>query len=101
MGTGLMEYLVTYDVDTTTGEGKRRLRKVAKICEGYGIRVQKSVFEVVVSDAQLVTLDHELQRAIDTGKDSIRMYRVPSRSLAHVRHLGVARPIDHYADHVL
>jgi CRISPR-associated protein Cas2 len=96
-----MEYLVTYDVDTTTSDGKRRLRKVAKICEGYGIRVQKSVFEVVVSDAQLVRLDHDLQKAIDTGKDSIRIYRVPTRSLAHVRHLGIAKPIDHHADHIL
>lgn len=96
-----MEYLVTYDVDTTTSDGKRRLRKVAKICEGYGIRVQKSVFEVVASDAQLLRLDHDLQKAIDTEKDSTRIYRVPSRSLARVRHLGIAQPIDHHADHIL
>lgn len=96
-----MEYLVTYDVNTTTTEGERRLRKVAKICEGYGIRVQKSVFEVVISDAQLVRFEHELRQVIDAAMDSIRMYRVPSQSLTRVRHLGLARPVDHYSDHIL
>lgn len=42
-----MEFLVTYDADTTTAEGRRRLRRVAKTCESYGLRVQKSVFEIV------------------------------------------------------
>ncbi len=96
-----MECLVTYDIDTTTADGERRLRKVAKICEGYGVRVQKSVFEVVISDAQVIGLEHELHRAIDPGTDSIRIYRVPSRSLARVRHLGIAQPVNHHGDHIL
>ena len=96
-----MEYLVTYDIDTTTTDGEQRLRKVAKICEGYGIRVQKSVFEVVINDVQLVRFEHELRQVIDARKDSIRMYRVPNQSLARVRHLGVAQPVDHHSDHIL
>ena len=96
-----MEYLVTYDVDTTTSEGKRRLRKVAKLCEGYGIRVQKSVFEIVINDTQLVTFEHDLRQEIDAGKDSIRMYRVPSQSLARVRRLGIAQRVNHHGDHIL
>ena len=52
----VMELLVTYDVNTTTPEGRRRLRKVAKLCEGYGLRVQKSVFEVVCNDTDLLQL---------------------------------------------
>jgi len=96
-----MEYVVTYDVNTTTTDGKHRLRKVAKLCEGYGIRVQKSVFEIVINDAQLVRFEHELYQVIDAGKDSIRMYRVPSQSLARVRHLGIARRVDHHGDHIL
>jgi len=96
-----MEYVVTYDVDTTTTGGKHRLRRVAKLCEGYGIRVQKSVFEIVINDAQLVRFEHDLHRVIDARKDSIRMYRVPSQSLARVRHLGIARPVDHHSDHIL
>ena len=96
-----MEYVVTYDIDTSTADGERRLRKVAKICEGYGLRVQKSVFEVVINDVQLVRFEHELHQAIDARKDSIRMYRVPSQSLARVRHLGVAQPVDHHGDYIL
>jgi CRISPR-associated protein Cas2 len=96
-----MEYLVTYDIDTTTTDGEQRLRRVAKICEGYGIRAQKSVFEVVINDVQLVRFEHELRQAIHARKDSIRMYRVPNQSLAQVRHLGVAQPVDHHGDHIL
>lgn len=96
-----MEYLVTYDVDTTTTEGKHRLRRVAKLCEGYGIRVQKSVFEIVINDAQLVRFEHDLRQQIDARRDSIRIYRVPSHSLARVRHLGIARPVNHHGDHIL
>jgi CRISPR-associated protein Cas2 len=96
-----MEYVVTYDVDTTTTQGKHHLRKVAKLCEGYGIRVQKSVFEIVVNDAQLVRFEQELYQVIDARKDSVRIYRIPSQSLARVRHLGIAEPIDHHVDHIL
>jgi len=96
-----MEYLVTYDIDTTSTDGEQRLRKVAKICEGYGIRAQKSVFEVVINDVQLVRFEHELRQVIHAGKDSIRMYRVPNQSLARVRHLGVAQPVDHHGDQIL
>src|SRR6266702_8868343 len=51
-----MELLVTYDVNTTTPEGRRRLRQVAQLCEGYGLRVQKSVFEIVCTEPGLLTL---------------------------------------------
>src|ERR1700761_9168358 len=52
----LMDLILTYDVDTTTAHGRRRLRQVAKLCEGYGTRVQKSVFEIVASEIDLLTL---------------------------------------------
>lgn len=55
-----MMLVVTYDVDTTNASGQKRLRKVAKICERYGMRVQNSVFEVLLDAAQLVVLKHEL-----------------------------------------
>ena len=96
-----MDLLITYDVETVTPAGRRRLRRVAKICEAYGHRVQKSVFEVVINDVQLVRFEHELRQAIHARKDSIRMYRVPNQSLARVRHLGVAQPVDHHGDHIL
>jgi CRISPR-associated protein Cas2 len=71
-----MMLVVTYDVDTTDAAGVKRLRKVAKICERYGVRVQNSVFEVLVNAAQLVVLKTELAQVIDHECDSIRLYRL-------------------------
>lgn len=64
-----MELLVTYDVSTETKEGRRRLRRVAKVCEGYGQRVQKSVFECVVDGVRREELISRLMDAIDPGED--------------------------------
>ena len=71
-----MEILVTYDVATDTAAGRRRLRRVAKVCEGHGQRVQKSVFECVLNAAQLEQLRHRLRREIDLEEDSLRIYRL-------------------------
>ena len=71
-----MMLVVTYDVDTTNASGQKRLRKVAKICERYGMRVQNSVFEVLLDAAQLVVLKYELEKIIDTEQDSVRFYRL-------------------------
>ncbi len=83
-----MDLLLTYDVDTTTPAG-RRLRKMADLCEGYGHRVQKSVFEIVCSAADLVTLEHQVAAIIDPACDSVRIYRLPKHGFDHVRTLGV------------
>ena len=71
-----MEILVTYDVSTETREGRRRLRRVATICLGFGQRVQKSVFECQVTAAQLEELEDRLVRTMDATQDSIRIYRL-------------------------
>ena len=71
-----MLMLIAYDVNPSTPEGERRLRKVAKICEHHGIRVQNSVFEVFVDTAQLVSMKAELSEAIDEENDSVRFYRL-------------------------
>lgn len=71
-----MLLVITYDVDTTSAKGAKRLRKVAKLCERNGIRVQNSVFEVLVDAAQLVVLKTELSQIIDHEHDSIRFYRL-------------------------
>lgn len=83
-----MEVLVTYDVSTESAAGRNRLRKVAKICEGFGQRVQKSVFECVLSDAELVQLEHRLDLAIDAEVDSLRIYRLREPRLRFMRILG-------------
>ena len=82
-----MEILLTYDVDTTSAQGKKRLRQVAKICEAYGQRVQKSVFELVITAGQLVTMQHQLQELL-TGADSLRMYQLPQGTLVKAKTLG-------------
>ncbi|MGH3274427.1 MAG: CRISPR-associated endonuclease Cas2 [Streptosporangiaceae bacterium] len=90
-----MELLVTYDVNTTTPEGRRRLRKVAQLCEGYGLRVQKSVFEVVCNDADLLQLTDSIRRVIDPARDSIRIYRMQQGAFRNTRTLGTASALPH------
>ncbi len=67
-----MMVLITYDVETVTSSGKKRLRHVAKQCVNYGQRVQNSVFECLVDPAQFTELKHRLESIIDKEKDSIR-----------------------------
>lgn len=70
-----MDVLVTYDVETVTLEGERRLREVAHICEGFGTRVQYSVFECRLSEARLQRLIDRLRDAIEPDLDSVNFYR--------------------------
>lgn len=90
-----MELLVTYDVDTTTPAGARRLRKVAKICEAYGLRVQKSVFEVVCSDTHWITMEKRLLDTINPDQDSIRVYTLRTGTFGKAEHLGHSPPAPH------
>lgn len=89
-----MDLLITYDVNTTTSAGQARLRRVAKICEGYGHRVQKSVFEVVCQETDKLRLVAELNKVIDYTLDSIRIYHLPARALDNVEHIGIPRNTD-------
>lgn len=70
-----LNILITYDVSTTTRQGRKRLRQVAKACEAYGQRVQKSVFECRFTETQLNVL--KLLRIINRNEDSLRFYRLP------------------------
>lgn len=96
-----MELLVTYDVDTTTPEGQRRLRAVAKICEGYGIRVQKSVFEVVCNPTERLLLEAALRSTIKAAQDSVRIYQLPRGTLENAKHLGNATKPAHHGPLIL
>lgn len=91
-----MNLLVTYDVGTTTAKGRRRLRNVARICEGYGQRVQYSVFEVVCSQTDFAKLIKRLEDTIDTSSDSLRIYPIHSEHFETVLQLGLAKalPLD-------
>ena len=89
-----MMVLVTYDVNTETAAGRKRLRKVAKQCEDYGQRVQNSVFECLINPAQLKQLKHLLTELIDPEKDSLRFYYLGNRWRRRVEHIGAKVSID-------
>ena len=83
-----MLVLITYDVETVTAGGKKRLRQVAKQCVNFGQRVQNSVFECHLDPAQLVQLRHTLLNLIDGEKDSLRFYYLGSKWENKVEHIG-------------
>lgn len=74
-----MDLLLAYDVATVTPEGQRRLRRVAKVCEGFGTRVQQSVFELVLNPHELPLLLDRLRHEIDAAEDNVRIYRLEGR----------------------
>lgn len=88
-----MLVLVTYDVSVTTADGRRRLRRIAKICLDYGIRVQNSVFECEVDPAQYVKLKTELLDTYNSEEDSLRFYLLGKKGKEKVEHWG-AKPVD-------
>lgn len=84
-----MLVLITYDVNTETEAGKRRLRKVAKQCVNHGRRVQNSVFECIVDSAQCTALKASLAEMIDKEVDSLRFYYLGNNYKTKVEHVGV------------
>ena len=84
-----MYILVTYDVDTTSKEGARRLRCVAKACIDYGQRVQNSVFECEVTEAQHCLLRGRIKDIIDMSRDSVRFYILSKNENRRVEVIGV------------
>ena len=85
-----MELLITYDISTIDNAGIRRLARVAKVCESYGLRVQDSVFECRISQSARLMLVAELSSIIDPDLDSVYLYSFPGE-LRNVRQtLGCA-----------
>lgn len=89
-----MLIIVTYDVSTETAAGRRRLRRVAKVCESMGQRVQKSVFECQVNEMQYEQLERALLAEIDKQADSLRFYRITEPSELRVKQYGTFRSVD-------
>jgi CRISPR-associated protein Cas2 len=89
-----MELLVAYDVATETADGRRRLRRVAKICQSYGQRVQKSVFECVLNPMQFEQFRCQLAAEIDTESDSMRIYRLREPHEQYLEILGRPHQFD-------
>ena len=83
-----MLVLITYDVDTTTKAGEKRLRKVAKECVNYGQRVQNSVFECLITEVQLAVLKATLTSIINDTTDSIRFYFLGNNWKRRIEKIG-------------
>lgn len=96
-----MLVIVCYDVNTETREGRRRLRRVAKVCESTGQRVQKSVFECQVDLMQMEELERRLLSEINPEQDCLRLYRMPDTKGCEVREYGVFQATDFNAPLVL
>jgi CRISPR-associated protein Cas2 len=86
-----MMVLITYDVETKSMSGRKRLSKVAKICENHGQRVQYSIFECILEPAMFAELKFRLEAVIDKEKDSLRFYNLGSNWNRKVEHVG-AKP---------
>lgn len=89
-----MHVLITYDVETATPEGRKRLRHVAKLCEDWGQRVQNSVFECKLDPAQLTALRARLRDIIDEQRDSLRLYNLGNNWQRRAEHYGIKPSVD-------
>lgn len=89
-----MELLVAYDVATDTKAGRRRLRRVANICVAHGQRVQKSVFECVLTEVQIERFTYKLLKEIEPSQDSLRVYRLREPRSAYTQIFGVSPLVD-------
>jgi CRISPR-associated protein Cas2 len=89
-----MLVLVSYDVSTVDKRGQRRLRRMAKVCQNYGQRVQYSVFECIVDPAQWVAFRQRLIDEIKPEKDSLRFYFLGSNWKRRIEHVGAKQTFD-------
>lgn len=93
-GSDFMLILITYDVNTQTANGKKRLRKVAKICVSKGQRVQNSVFECSLDMAEYTIIKHQLEQVIDKNLDSLRFYNLGNNYNNRIEHIGAKAAYD-------
>ncbi len=89
-----MLVLITYDVNTQTKLGRKRLRQVAKQCVNYGQRVQNSVFECVIDPAKCREVQNKLEKIIDKNTDSLRFYYLGNNYNSKILHIGAKESFD-------
>lgn len=90
----LMLYLISYDVSSVSRAGRCRLRRVARACENYGLRVQNSVFECELTYENFLSLKHHLSQMINPLTDSLRFYPLGKNGREKVTHVGVKNVLD-------
>lgn len=96
-----MLMLVSYDVNTVNAAGCRRLRRIAKLCESWGVRVQNSVFECYVDWTQWTALKAKLETICDPDLDSLRYYNMGNNYEGKVVHYGAKQTVDPSVDTLL
>lgn len=89
-----MMVLVSYDVSMVDRKGAKRLRRIAKICQNHGQRVQYSVFECIVDPAQWTAMRKQLLDVMDEEQDSLRFYFLGANWKRRVEHVGAKGSID-------
>ncbi len=89
-----MMVLVSYDVATTDKTGPKRLRRVAKVCQNHGQRVQYSIFECIVEPAQWTMMRQQLLDVIDEERDSLRFYFLGANWQRRIEHVGAKETVD-------
>lgn len=89
-----MFVLITYDISTENRAGRRRLRHIAKACEGTGTRVQFSVFEIQADEATWADLRGRLLSILDPSEDSVRFYFLGKDGFARSEHHGIKPSLD-------
>ena len=89
-----MMVIISYDVATSSDDGKKRLRKVAKACQNHAQRVQNSVFEADLDYSTFLKLNAELLKLIDEDEDSLRFYYLGNNWKRKVEHVGAKTSYD-------
>ena len=89
-----MFILIAYDVSTADRAGQKRLRRVARACGDYGVRVQKSLFECQVGKMEWAALRNRLLKEIDPEQDSLRFYHLGEDTRKETEHHGTNEPVD-------
>ena len=89
-----MFILIAYDVSTGDKAGQKRLRRVARACEDYGVRVQKSIFECQLGKTEWAMLRSRLLKEMDPRQDSLRFYHLDEDTRGRTEHHGLKEPVD-------
>ncbi len=91
-----MHIIIAYDIPND-----RRRSRLAKALEGFGIRVQKSVFEAEMPDQRIDALYRAIHSEIDPEEDSIRLWRLCKRCQATVEVIGLGIYIEEARDEIV
>ncbi len=89
-----MFILIAYDVSTVERDGQKRLRRVARACEDYGVRAQKSLFECQLGKTEWARLKNRLLQEIEPKQDSLRIYHLDENARNKTEHHGRKEPLD-------